>query len=95
VPDRRTILLILTRVGGGAIVVHVFAESLRIAREEISPSRLLRVMGEAMPAEEKGGYAAATTAWKQAAKLRPADTMPADRARALDARMAMAQIGQE
>jgi len=52
-------------------------------------------MGEAMPAEEKGGYAAATTAWKQAAKLRPADTMPADRARALDARMAMAQIGQE
>jgi len=33
VPDRRTILLILTRVGGGAIVVHVFAESLRIARE--------------------------------------------------------------
>lgn len=51
--------------------------------------------GEAMLAEEKGDYAAATIAWKQAAKLSPADTMPVDRARALDTQMAMAQIGQE
>lgn len=51
--------------------------------------------GEAMLAEEKGDYAAATSAWKQAAKLRPDDTMATDRARALDAQVAMAQIGQE
>lgn len=51
--------------------------------------------GEAMLAEEKGDFAAAAVAWKQAATLRPGDTVPAARARALDAQMAMAQIGQE
>lgn len=51
--------------------------------------------GEAMLAEEKGDYAAATNAWKQAAKLRPSDAMPAERARALDAQLALALIGQD
>jgi curli biogenesis system outer membrane secretion channel CsgG len=51
--------------------------------------------GEAMLAEEKGDYAAATTAWKQAAKLQPGDTLAVDRSRALDAQLAMAQIGQD
>ena len=51
--------------------------------------------GEAMLAEEKGDYAAATDAWKQAAKLRPGDATAGDRARALDAQIAMAQTEQE
>jgi hypothetical protein len=41
--------------------------------------------GEAMLAEERGEYAAATAAWKAAAQLRPGDTLAIDRARALDA----------
>ncbi len=51
--------------------------------------------GEAMLAEEKGDYAEATAAWKAAATLRPGDTLAIDRARALDAQLAMAQAGQE
>lgn len=37
----------VARAGGGAIVVNVFAESLRIAQDEISPGHLFRAMGEA------------------------------------------------